>query len=528
MKRFLHFIFLCVLTVAGVQATEYRMTVDNVENVEFDVNNTVVTPTTDGDYYKIDMGSERYLRVIAKQGILFKSVDIEDTYDNSTRSVLGAVDILNDGRYYIDLSSSFPEDEIFHIKTSAAGDARSASCTVNIDNPERAIVTRGGEKIELQAGSNTVKFNPETENEIEIEPVGKPLYRVSKGEEVFTTDYRYRILIADGDVVDIVAAYPDEDCFVTFHVEGYGAEDFITGVDVDGKPVFNWKDENFSVKCGSELAVYGNLNEYEVLSFMVNGETQMFTSKTTLLITESTSLSVSVQKYAVFAMIINIDSPEHIKVYRGHSNNNDEFTGLKTGDNVIEVTRNTPIVSLIPADGYYINTLSVNNDNYDVEDLQIIPVRIGQLTDNDVITVTTAKFLRDKKASIILSNLAAAEGYFAAKRADMSVIEGLHEGTNELLFDLRDNRFRFETGGPVEAHVFLNDVAMEPEPGGFNYCPTLADGDVLKIIFGEMDSIDEVSLVVRNEKPSVYDLLGRRVTSPARGIYIENGHKVLK
>ena len=314
---------------------------------------------------------------------------------------------------------------------------------------------------------------------------------------------------------------------MVFDVEGYGGEDFITGVDVDGLPVFNWKEEGFSVKCGSELTLYGNLNEYEVLSFMVNGETQTFTSKTNILIVENTAIAASVRKYAVFPLTINVDNPANVRIYRGHSQNGEEFTDLTAGSNQVEVTRNTPIVSIIPVDGYYVNTLQVNDDVYDVEDLQVPPIRIGQLLDNDVITLTTAAYVRDQKATIILINLADAEGYFAAKRADMSVIEGLHEGENELLFDPRDNRFRFETGGPVEAHVWLNDELLQPDHAGYNYYPTLANGDVLKIVFGDepQTAIGEISAPAGNE--ALYDLHGRRVTNPTRGIYITPSRKII-
>lgn len=526
MKRFLP-LLLALLAVFPLSAAEYRLTVDNVDNVDFDVNGTLVSPVADGNMYKIDMGSARYLRVIAKPGILFTSVTVEDTYYDETRDIAYAISILDDGRYYVDLNSSFPEDEIFHITTSGASDARTASCTVNIDDPSRAKLTRAGEVVDLVAGANTLKFDPANESTVEIEPVGKPLYKVTHGNVEVTTEYRYVITVADGDVINIQANYPDLDCTVAFFIDGYGAEDFITGVDVDGKPVFNWKDDGFTVKCGSELSIYGNLNEYEVLNFMVNGENQMFTSKTNLVIVENTSIAASVQKYAVFPLTINVDNPANVRIYRGHSQNGEEFTDLTAGNNQVEITRNTPIVSIIPADGYYVKTLKVNDDVYNVEDIQVPPIRIGQLIDNDVITLTTAAYVRDRKATIILKNLADAEGYFVAKRADLSVIEGLHEGENELLFDPRDNRFRFETGGPVEARVRLNGELIEPEPGGYNYCPELSDGDILKITFGNESeaSIDEISAPAGNEP--LYDLTGRRVTRPTRGIYITPGRKII-
>lgn len=509
MKKLLPLIMMLALAVifpAAAIAAQYRVDIDNVDNVDFDVNNVIVTPQPDGNLYLIDMGSERYLRVIAKTGVLLTKVEQEDTYFNETTDITYQVSTLGDGRYYIDLSSSFPEDEIFHITTSAAGDARTATCTVNVDAPERVKLTRNGEAVTLTAGANSVKFNPDSEGLLEIEPVGKPLYRVAKGETVYTTDYRYSVPVADGDVVDIQANYPDVDCTVKFNVTGHGAEDFITGVDVDGRPVFDWKTDGFSVKCGSEVDIYGNLNEYEVLSFTVNGTATMFTNKTPLLITEATELNIEVRKYASFVMTVIVDTPDNVHIYRGHAANGDEFT-LQPGENTVEVTRNTPIISLVPAEGFYINTLNISGEEYEPEDLQVAPVRVGQLADNDVLTVTTATINRDLRAMVYLCNLEAAEGYFKLKRADQSVVEELTEGYNELMFYDRDNRFRFETGGPAEAFVYVNDSAIEPEPGGYNYCPTLADGDVVKLFFGTAPARHTVSLSTNVSDPEAFAIV---------------------
>ncbi len=489
MKKYLYaFVLPAIMLLSALQASadQYRIDIDNVDNVEFfiQLGEPAVTPVQADGLYTIDMGNEQYLRVITKPGVLFSQVIGDENGYITDYMERGAVTTMDDGRQYVDVNSYYPDVEIFRIRTASAGDARSASCTVNIDNPDRIRLTRNNEPVALTAGANTVKFDPEKEKTLVIEPVGKPLYRVSKGEEVFTADYRYTIPVADGDVIDIKAEFPDTDCPVSFNVVGYGSADFITGVDVDGRPELDWKRDGFSVKCGTELTLYGNLNEYEVVSFTVNGEAQMFTDKTPLFITEPTEIAIDVRKYASFIMTVIVDDPTHLQVYRGHVANNDPFE-LTAGENRVEITRNTPIISIVPADGYYINTLSLTGEEYEPYELQVSPVRLGSLVDDDVLTITTAAIVRDLKAMIYLENSSAAEGYFTAKRGDLSVIENLADGYNELMFYDRDNRFRFETGGPVQAHVYLNERLQEPEPGGFNYSPTLADGDILKLYFGE-------------------------------------------
>lgn len=527
-KFFTSIIMVSVAVLAPVfaQAEEYRIDIDNIDNVSFDVEGQTVSAVASDDMYIVDTGSNRNLRVIAKEGVLFTLVEEEDTYYNETNDITYKVDLLGDGRQYIDVASSFPEDIIFHIRTSGSSDARTSACTVVIDDPDRAIVSLKGAPVTLTAGTNEVKFNPSTESELTIEPVGKPLYSVMKGDEVITTDYRYTIEIADGDVVSITSAYPDTDCPITFTLSGNGVSDFIKGVDVDGRPVFNWTDNNFSVKCGTELTLYGNLNEYEVLSFTVNGHSEMFTDKTPLFITEPTEIAISVRKYASFVITLDIDSPENLHIYRGHVGNNDEYT-LEAGKNEVEVTRNTPIISIVPTEGYYIHSINVSGDEWDVEDLQIAPIRIGSLTDNDEISITTGKIVRDLTAMVYMENSAAADGFFKALRADQSVIEGLADGYNKLPFYERDNDFRFETGGPAEAFVYVNDNAIEPAPGGYNYCPTLADGDVIKFYFGEAPARHSVTVNATESASALFSIVRDHITTvdePSSFTALQNTH----
>ncbi len=508
------------------EAAEYRIDIDNIDNVSFDVDGQTVSAVASDDMYIVDTGSSRNLRVIANEGVLFTLVEEEDTYYNETNDITYRVDLLGDGRQYIDVASSFPEDIIFHIRTSGSSDARTSACTVVIDNPDRAIVSLKGAPVTLTAGSNEIKFNPSTESELTIEPVGKPLYSVMKGDEVITTDYRYTIAITDGDVISITSAYPDTDCPITFTLSGNGVSDFIKGVDIDGSPVFNWTDNNFSVKCGTELTLYGNLNEYEVLSFTVNGQSAMFTDKTPLFITEPTEIAISVRKYASFVITLDIDSPENLHVYRGHVGNNDEYT-LEAGKNEVEVTRNTPIISIMPTEGYYIHSINVSGDEWDVEDMQISPIRIGSLTDNDEISITTGKIVRDLTAMVYMENSAAADGFFKALRADQSVIEGLADGYNTLPFYERDNSFRFETGGPVEAFVYVNDNAIEPAPGGYNYGPTLADGDVIKFYFGEAPARHSVTFNAAESASALFSIVRDHITKvdePSSFTALHNTH----
>ncbi len=510
-KRAIKLLAFLAMAIGASEANAaiYKVDIDNVNNVTVDINGTEVTGLQNG-LNEIDMNGERYLTVTAKEGVMFSEVTLVDSYDNSEYDILYQVYPNANGLFYIDLSSSFPEDESFRIRTASAAEARTATFTVTIDDPSKAKITRKDVEIELTAGENAIKFDPATESKIEIVPTGKPFYSITHNGTAITSDYRYELTVSDGDKVDIVTAYPDVDYSVKFILTGTGSEDFITEVDVDGKPEFNWKAANFTVKAGSELSLKGNTNEFEVMSFTINGHSAMFANPTKILITEDAEIAIEVRKYASFEMTINVDDPSRVKVYRGHSYNGD-LLELKAGDNTVEITRNTPIVSLVPVDGFYINTLEVNSSAYDVEELQRSPVRVGSLSDGSVMKVTTGVIVRDKKAMVYVYNLEPAADFFKLMRADQSAIE-ITEGYNPIEYYDRDNAFRFETGGPVEAKVYQNDKLAEPLPGGFNYDLVLAQGDVVKVFFDFTPVFHNVSFAVEPEGSEMVKVIRDHMT----------------
>lgn len=525
-KTFLQILFASMLLLIPclAQAKEYRVDIDDASRVEAYIKlGGDPSPLVNG-MNTIDMGSESYLRIIAKPGVLItEATKVDDYYDEESPIPVQTENGVN----YVDFSLSFPEDEWVRIRTSASADARSASCTVTIDNPAAVVLSRKATEsvIELAAGENTVKFDPANEPELLLVPAGKPLYSVLLNGDPLTADYSYTIPVVDGDRLDITANFPDKDCKVRFNITGTGAEDFIQEVDVDGRPEFNWKAEDFTVKAGSELAFKSNTTEFEVLDFKVNGAPMALSNPTRLLITEDTEISASIRKYASFEMTVNVDDPAKVHIFRGYSYNKDELT-LQAGENTVEITRTTPIISLVPADGCYINTLVIGDYEYAVDELQRSPVLVGSLTDGDVLTVTTATIVRDKKAMVYVENLEAAKDYFKVLRADQSVVENIAEGYNELAFYDRDNAFRFETGGPVTAYFYVNGIKAEPAPGSYNYTPELADGDVVKVFFGEAPASHTLTVDIHESLASavklVFDRIAEQAAVPASATLFHN------
>lgn len=506
-------ISLLALICFGLDALAEPLTVDidDVSRVTVENDGVILTDLQNG-VNTIDYTPRTYIRVTAKAGFVFSEASlVSDGWVEDLH-----VDI-QDGLQYVDFYTGYPDEESLRIRTSATTDARSATCTITVDNPSLVSVVRknSAEPVEFEAGVATaVKFDPVNENEIIITPLTeKPIYRVLYNSEVLpSAAYAYTIAVSDGDVISVEAMYPDVDCTLTFEFGNADSRDFINTVDLDDKPVFDFASGPVAAKLGQGLKITGDTDHYEVMSFMVNGVEVPYFNPFKLLIEGDTHIAVTVRRYASFNITLKLDDPSRVKVYQGHSYNGIEYEGLVAGDNSIEILRDTPIVSFVANPGCYIQSCSIGGYDYENEELAVMPLRVGSIVDDEILEVTTGIIVRDQQASIFIKNKAAAEGFFKFLRADQSLVEGLEDGYNTLLFYDRDNRFRLETQAAENSHIYLNDEPFESEyPESPNYRPTLDDGDVLKIFFGDEPARYDVDIEAAEGSEDAYTLLCDRI-----------------
>lgn len=474
MKKFYLFLIMLLSVIAPQAADAFSITI-NVDdasrlNVFLNgykdlVNGDNVFEVNDGDYLSI-----------------------------TTQNNAGIVSVFNgDKAVKLDSYSSFnlklTESEYagakLMIKTATLDEMRTASCKVTVDDPSKVTLrlSRTFTTVQLKSGENEVKFIPGTESTFTISPQSydTPLYKVTHNSVAAEADWGSYTLknVAEGDVIDIQANYPDIDCAVKFNVNAEGVG-FIKSVTVNGNEVTNYLDDNFTVKCGSNISITRNSEEYKLESFKVNGEDKtddFYYESYDFFVTDAATFDITAEKYTTFKATIDIDDVSHATVYKGYSYYGDAFD-LKSGKNEIEVSEKQPLISLVAKDGYYFT--SVNDGTTEYTDKSASNIELD-VTDGMVLKVVTAAIVRDKKALVYVDDRSATSS-LVFSRGDNNRIE-IGTGYNELEFYKGDNPFSVTVYASTKK-VYKNDVAVDPTyTYGSYYNFNLADGDVVKMFF---------------------------------------------
>lgn len=412
----------------------------------------------------------------------------------TTQNNAGLVSVFNgDKAVKLDSYSSFrlklTESEYagakFIVKTATLDEMRTASCKVTVDDPSKVTLrlSRTFTTVQLKSGENEVKFIPGTESTFTISPqsYNTPLYKVTRNSVAAEAEWGSYTLknVAEGDVIDIQANYPDIDCAVKFNVNAEGVG-FIKSVTVNGNEVTNYLDDNFTVKCGSTISITRNSEDYKLESFKVNGEdktSDFYEDSYNIFVTDATTLDITAEKYATFKATVDIDDVSHATVYKGYSYYDDAFD-MKNGKNEIEVSEKQPLISLVAKDGYYFT--SVNDGTTEYTDQSTSEINVD-VTNGMVLKVVTAAIVRDKKALVYVDDRSATSS-MVFSRGDYNKIE-IGTGYNELEFYKGDNPFSVTVYANTKK-VYKNDVAVDPTYSGGSYFRfSLEDGDVVKMFF---------------------------------------------
>lgn len=464
--------------IASLKANAFNITVnvDDASRVTVYLGSSKLALSNGDNAFDVKTGDRLYFS--ANTGYVLKSVmngSTAETISSLTSCIIG-------------LDEATHTDAKWVVTTSPLDDVRTATCKVIVDDASKVALGLSGTytTVALVTGENNVKFVPDVESPFAIsaKESSATLYSVKKNSEPVSQSYgTYRVDVADGDIIEIQANFPDEDYSVKFNLSEKAAG-FITKVQVNGTEVDNYMDDSFTVKAGSQVDVEGNTNDYTLESFKVNGSSVDFYGSCSFMVTGPTTVDIVARKLGNLSAILDIDDASHVEVYKGYSyyGNNVEVV---TGKNTIEVPESAPIIAVKAKDGYALVSVSDGTTDYVGRDGNSeVNVKV---TDGMMVTVKTTELVRDKTVMIYVDDAERPSKIFL-KRKDYTMID-LATGYTSVAYYAGDLPLTAAFYGVTSMYLYKNDELVSPDyDGSTTYTLTPEDMDVLKVFFTKTPS----------------------------------------
>lgn len=489
MRKNYFFLIILFVIFASFKASAFNITVnvDDVSRVTLYLGSSKQALSNGDNVLDVKTGDRLYFS--ANTGYVLKSVmngDKAETISSLTSCMIGLDEATHTGAKWV--VTSCPLDDV-----------RTALCKVTVDDASKVTLGFSGTytTFPLVNGENDVKFVPEVESPfvISAKDNSTSLYSVKKNSEEVQPKYgSYRVDVANGDKIEIQANYPDVDYSVKFNLSEKAAG-FITKVTVNGTKVTNYMDNNFTVKAGSQVYVEGNINDYTLESFKVNGTSVDFYGNYTFMVTGPTTVDIVARKFGNLKAVFDIDDASHVEVYKGYSYYGNSVN-VNTGKNTIEVPESTPVIAVKAKDGYMLVSVSDGTTDY-VERDGNSEVNV-KVTDGMNVTVKTAELVRDKSTVVYVED-ASVPSFMRFMRKDYTTIN-LVTGYNLIPFNDGDLPFTTSFYGVSTLNVYKNDELVEPKyAGATQYTLEVADKDVLKFFFTKTPAKFNATITVDGE-----------------------------
>lgn len=368
-------------------------------------------------------------------------------------------------------------------------DIRTASCTVNVDEPSKLSVYRSGQTISFTETTNTVYFVPTNhesgyqENQLQLQGSSK-WYQLTEGENIVSFQNSYYWTVTDGATVDVKFKAPDEDVPVKFE----GTVDAFAKVEVNGVAVdkATWNADGYTVKLGSEIALYGDNTNYTLNSLSLtplppSSDTYSFLTGSgsgsysfTVTETSGYTINLSATKVEPFDIYLTVNHPEVLAVspnYNGSSPYDREVVDPENPNRLkVTLPGKTSLVYFCALDGcsfdsikngegnqvssYYSSTVTI----YNVSAGQEFSVWINkpERTDTLYVSFDYPEYL--SAGGVVQRNGTEVITFKQSYEEDAAAYNSQYKGWNKIAFDPeKENRFYISLYG-YYAYIYHNGV----------------------------------------------------------------------
>ena len=496
MRKFYYLFLTLLLGMLGITENVQGKSIKVIFNVDDPAN---VTINIDGVNQGLVKGNNE-ITIDAPCGY-YSTVNVQATTDNFITSVIkgGANQVSSP---YNTTWSYYPSDsdagKIITISTIKGSVARTASCTVNVDNASKVKVMRSGSYsvVQLHNGENTVYYIPGYETMLIIESAtyGVPLYKATLNGEDLAYSYGYSANLSNdgGDKVDILANFPEGLTYnVKFtYVDPLKAKGVVTGVTVNGTAIEDYDNaEGFDVPAGQSVVVsFDNVN-YKIDAVKLNDNPVYAYSSYNFIPKADTKINIDAHQYGTVKATLNIDNKDNVTVYKGYSYQNDIIT-VNDGDNEIELSENNAVITIKANSGCFITSVTYgetvlsNQSEY----------TINPVTEGMEISVISGAIVRDKSFTLNIDDISAAQYGFNLTRTDRTNVENLATGENKVAFAENETHYQLAAYGSSVFGVFKKGVMINPSyQGGTSIEFDVADGDVFDAYVKELPNTYNVN-----------------------------------
>ena len=462
------------------KAASLIINVDDPNRVSVQINYEEQTLVAGDNTFELTVGNYVSVYIQAKEGALLKSVVDENGIPQSIYS--GMVS-----------TYAYPEDEnytkTFTVTSVALAEARTASCTINVDKAENI----GGlemnstyERVNLVDGANTVSFIPDMESPFSLScPYGQTFYKVTVDGVEVTEDWgTWYLYVNDGSVVDILTEFPDVEVAVNVAFSTEEAKGALKGMMVGEEVVTPDADGNVNVKLGETVTLVFDKTYYALSSFTINGseptDYSIYDDSYSFVVKEATNIAIDAHKYETLNTIITVDNPQCVVV----TDYNGDVINLVAGENAIEISENAASIKVTKAAGCQITSILVNGveaSDYGYDSPYGTTISIP--SDGTTIVITANEIVYDNKAYIYIDEECYSYSYIQNANTRDQIY--LTKGEAKVGFNNGNELHRLNvmtTNYNAPAAIYLNCLFLS------NYANTevtLADGDYIKVFMTE-------------------------------------------